>query len=96
MAKAVEARGVRDLEYGDDLLGQLQFLNGKALSILDDAEASGEPPCRTGCHSGGPQHHRTGLEKPEKLSATRAAALLREVDAEMPIGEQGKVHVVQP
>ena len=42
MAKAVEARGVRDLEYGDDLLGQLQSLNGRAMSILDDAETSGD------------------------------------------------------
>ncbi len=42
IAQAVEARGVRDLEYGDDLLGQLQSLNGRAMSILDDAEASGD------------------------------------------------------
>ncbi len=42
MAKAVEVRGVRDLEYGDDLLGQLQSLNGRAMSILDDAETSGD------------------------------------------------------
>ncbi len=42
MANAVEARGVRNLEYGDDLLGQLEFLNGKTLKILDEAEAMGD------------------------------------------------------
>ena len=31
MATAVEARGVQELGYGDDLLGQLEFLNGKTL-----------------------------------------------------------------
>ncbi len=42
MARAAKARGARDLEYGDDLLGQLVGLNGRAMSILDDAEASGD------------------------------------------------------
>jgi hypothetical protein len=42
MAKAVEAREVHDLEHGDDLLDQLQFLNRKTLSILEEAEASGD------------------------------------------------------
>ena len=42
MANAVEARGVRNLEYGDDLLDQLEFLNGKTLKILDEAEAMGD------------------------------------------------------
>jgi hypothetical protein len=42
MAKAVEAREVRDVEHGDDLLGQLQFLNKKTLSILEEAESSGD------------------------------------------------------
>ncbi len=42
IAQAVEARGARDLEYGDDLLGQLQSLNGRAMSILDSAETSGD------------------------------------------------------
>jgi hypothetical protein len=42
MAQAAEARGVQELGYGNDLLGQLEFLNGKALKILEDAEASGD------------------------------------------------------
>jgi hypothetical protein len=42
MAQAVEARGVQELGYGNDLLGQLEFLNGKVLKILEDAEASGD------------------------------------------------------
>ena len=42
IAQAVEAREVRGLEHGDDLLGQLQSLNGRAMSILDDAETSGD------------------------------------------------------
>ncbi len=28
--------------YGDDLLGQLEYLNGKTLKILDEAEAMGD------------------------------------------------------
>ena len=42
MAQAVEARGVQELGYGDDLLGQLEYLNGKTLKILDEAEAMGD------------------------------------------------------
>jgi hypothetical protein len=42
MAKAVEAREVRDLEHGDDLLGQLQHLHERAMSILGRAEQSGD------------------------------------------------------
>ncbi len=42
MAQAVQARGVQELGYGDDLLGQLEFLNGKTLKILDEAEATGD------------------------------------------------------
>ena len=42
MAQAVEARGVQELGYGNDLLGQLEFLNGKALKILEEAEATGD------------------------------------------------------
>ncbi len=42
IAKALEAREVRDLNHGDDMLSQLEFLNTKTLRILADAEKAGD------------------------------------------------------
>ena len=42
MAKALEARGVRELEHGGDMLDQLEFLNQKTLRILAEAEKAGD------------------------------------------------------
>lgn len=42
MAEAVQAREVRDLEHGGDMLDQLEFLNQKTLRILADAEEAGD------------------------------------------------------
>ncbi len=42
MADAVQARKERDLEHGDDFLGQLLHLHERATAILTRAEDSGE------------------------------------------------------
>ena len=42
MANALEARGARELDHGDELLNQLQGLTTEALSILNDSRGSGD------------------------------------------------------
>ncbi len=42
LANALEARGARELDHGDELLNQLQSLTTEALSILNDARGSGD------------------------------------------------------